>query len=86
MSRIGRDLSKMIIIDDSPSNFRFQKDNAIWIRGWRGEEGDRELEELEKVLGKIGERNGDVREEIKKYKEEIAQKNKNGDNSANKTK
>lgn len=36
LSRIGRDLSKVAIIDDCPVNYRFQKDNAIRINPWKG--------------------------------------------------
>lgn len=46
LARLGRDLSKVIIIDDMPSNFRFQHDNGIMIKAWRGETEDTELETM----------------------------------------
>jgi TFIIF-interacting CTD phosphatase-like protein len=37
LSRIGRDLNRVIILDDMASNFRYQKDNGIRIKPWRGD-------------------------------------------------
>ena len=36
LSRIGRDLNKVIILDDLSSNFKLQKDNGIKIKSWKG--------------------------------------------------
>lgn len=43
LSRLGRNLNKVIIVDDTPNNFKFQKDNAIKVGSWRGESDDNEL-------------------------------------------
>lgn len=37
LSRIGRDLKKIIILDDLSSNFKLQKDNGVKIKSWKGE-------------------------------------------------
>jgi TFIIF-interacting CTD phosphatase-like protein len=43
LSRLGRNLNKVIIVDDTPNNFKFQKDNAIKVGSWKGEFDDNEL-------------------------------------------
>ena len=36
LSKIGRDLSKIVIVDDKPSNFFFQRNNGIQIKPFWG--------------------------------------------------
>ncbi|MCB0370595.1 MAG: hypothetical protein KDD45_14505, partial [Bdellovibrionales bacterium] len=36
----GRNLNKVVIIDDSSSNFRCQRDNGIKIKYWKGDQND----------------------------------------------
>ncbi len=75
ISRLGRDLSKIIIVDNMPQNFRLQKENGILIHSFFGEdENDNALFHLKKVLVRIFEENDDVRNCIKKYKNEIIRK------------
>ena len=75
ISRLGRDLSKIIIVDNMPQNFRLQKENGILIHSFFGEdENDNALFHLKKVLVRIFEENDDVRNSIKKYKNEIIRK------------
>lgn len=38
LSRLGRDLSRILIVDNSPASYVFHPDNAV---GRGGEEGDR---------------------------------------------
>ena len=38
LSRLGRNLSKTIIIDDIADNFQLQKDNGIAIKAWNGDD------------------------------------------------
>ena len=38
--KIERDLSKIIIVDNLPDNFKHQPDNGIFIDSWYGEEND----------------------------------------------
>lgn len=41
ISKIGRDLRKVIILDNTPENFVLQPDNGVYVRSWRGELNDR---------------------------------------------
>ena len=75
LSKIGRDLSKTLIVDNNPHSFKFQHENGILISSYFGEKNnDKALVELQKVLIKIYKEKGDVRESIEKHKEEIIQK------------
>ena len=75
LSKIGRDLSKTLIVDNNPHSFKFQYENGILISSYFGEKNDdKALIELQKILIKIYKEKGDVRESISKYKEEIIQK------------
>ena len=75
LSKIGRDLSKTLIVDNNPHSFKLQHENGILISSYFGEKNnDKALIELQKVLIKIYKEKRDVRESIAKYKEEIIQK------------
>jgi Dullard-like phosphatase family protein len=75
LSKIGRDLSRTLIVDNNPHSFKLQHDNGILISSYFGEKNDdKALIELQKVLIKIYKEKGDIRESITKYKEEIIQK------------
>ena len=73
LTKLGRDLSKIIIVDNMPQNFRLQKENGLLINNYFGQDnGDNTLQLLGDILLKIAQSPGkDVRNEIKKYKEEI---------------
>ena len=53
LSRIGRDLNKVIILDDLSNNFKLQKENGVKIKSWKGEADDNELSKIKEVLIKI---------------------------------
>ena len=76
LSKLGRNLSKIIIVDNMPQNFCLQRDNGILISNYFGQDnGENTLDILLDILLKIAQRIGrDVRNEIKKYKEEILTK------------
>ena len=76
LSKLGRDLSKVIIIDNMPHNFRLQKENGIFIKNFYGEEqNDTTLLDLIPILQEIAsDPNNDVRKELKKMENEIFSK------------
>ena len=72
LSRIGRPLDKIIIVDNMPQNFRLQKENGIMIRAFWGEDScDRSLYDLSPILVKIAKEGGDLRKGLFKYRDEI---------------
>lgn len=76
LSKLGRDLSKVIIIDNMPHNFRLQKDNGIYIKNFYGEDkSDTTLFDLIPILKDIAsDKNNDVRKELKRKQGEIFSK------------
>lgn len=34
LKKVGRDLTKVVIVDNLPENFQLQKDNGIGIKSW----------------------------------------------------
>ncbi len=46
MSKLGRDLTKTIIIDNVAENFQLQSSNGIHIKNFEGDENDTELIDL----------------------------------------
>ena len=73
LSRIGRPLDKIIIIDNMPQNYKLQKENGILIKGFWGEENtsDNVLSDLSTILINIYNDGGDVRVGLEKYHEDI---------------
>ena len=75
LSRIGRDLDKMIIVDNMPQNYRLNKENGINIKGFWGEDlCDRALYHLKDILIKIAEDGRNLKDALIKYHEDIAEK------------
>ena len=75
ISRIGRDLDKIIIVENIPQNYRLQKENGILIKSFYGEDiYDNALASLGEILIKIAIECNDVRIGIAKYKNEILDK------------
>jgi len=75
ISRIGRPLDKILIVENMPQNYRLQKENGILIKSFYGEDiYDTALLSLGDILMKIANEFNDVRKGIAKYKNEILNK------------
>lgn len=53
LSRLGRDLRHVIILDNSPTCYALQPDNAIPIKTWKDDMSDRELLDLIPILNSL---------------------------------
>lgn len=66
LEKLGRDLSKTIIVDNSPHNFKYNEDNGLMIKTWKDDPTDEQLKSLGRLLIRIFRRNySDVRKVIK---------------------
>jgi len=75
LTRIGRPLDKIAIIDNMPQTFRLQKENGINIKPFWGEDiYDTALINLAPILINIAEEGGDIRQGLAKYRDEIVEK------------
>jgi len=76
ISLIGRDLKKMIIVDNMPQNFRKQKENGIFIKPFWGEDiYDCALNNLGEILESMAiNYSYDLRKGVLFYKDEILNK------------
>jgi len=50
LTRIGRPLSRMVIVDNLAENFQLQPENGIMIKSWIGDPYDTALYELAPIL------------------------------------
>lgn len=63
LSKIGRDLSSLIILDNVPQNFILQPENGIFMKSWEGDEDDQIFKLLLPVFESIAKSGSeDVRE------------------------
>lgn len=53
MSKLGRDLTKIIIVDNIAENFKLQPENGIVIKTWRDDMKDTALNEVANILLEI---------------------------------
>ena len=53
LMRLGRDMSKIIIIDNLKDNFKLQPNNGLFIKTWTSDINDNQLFDLEKILKDI---------------------------------
>ena len=78
LNNLGKNIEKIIIVDDFENNFSFQKENGILIKPFMGtdfeKKNDTVLIDLLSILLKIIKEFSDVRDGIKKYKNEIKEK------------
>ena len=69
LSLLGRDLSKLIMIDNFSENFKLQQDNGLPINSWVGDINDTSLRDIIPIINYIVENNiEDVRTVVKKVK------------------
>ena len=75
LSRLGRDLSRTIIVDNMEQNYKLQPLNGITIRPfWGKDTNDMALFDLLTILIKIVKMGMDVRDGIRYFKEDIISK------------
>ena len=75
LTRLGRPLNTIIIVDNMPQNFRLQNINGISIKPFRGEDiNDRALFDLSTILINIAKEYSDVRNGLSHYHQEIVTK------------
>ena len=75
LTRIGRPLDSIIIIDNMPQNYRLQKENGINIKSFWGDDSeDTALYDLIPILTNIANQNEDLRDALEKNRDEIVKK------------
>lgn len=66
LDKVGRDLTKTIIVDNTPHNYKYNKDNGLFIKTWMDDPRDVQLLGLAGMLKKLALLNvSDVRPIIK---------------------
>ncbi|CAD8069474.1 unnamed protein product [Paramecium primaurelia] len=79
LSILGRNLNKVIIVDNMPENFQLQPENGIYIQSWTGEQKDKALKDLMPLLEQIAiKKCKDVREALNQFREQMIQKVQQG--------
>jgi Dullard-like phosphatase family protein len=77
LSKLGRDLSRTIIIDNNAENFQLQPDNGIYIKTWHDDPHDIALKQLAKLLVRVlDEGEEDIRIALRKTQQKLAQRNR----------
>lgn len=72
LSKLGRDLSKVIIVDNVAENFQLQPHNGIFIKSWFDDPKDTALQELLPILIQIAKKGvSDVRTALRELKEQM---------------
>ena len=72
LNKLGRDLSKVIIIDNMKDNFKMQPNNGLYVKTWINDINDYQFKDLLKILKDIVLLNVvDVRLIIEKINEKI---------------
>lgn len=72
LSKLGRDLRKILIIDNIAKNFKLQPMNGLEIKTWTGDISDCHLQDLEKMLVLLATLSPeDVRSNVKSIKSQL---------------
>lgn len=72
LSLLGRDLSKVIMIDNFSENYKLQQDNGLPINSWVGDANDTSLRDLIPIMEYIVENDiNDVRSVVRKVKMQL---------------
>ena len=73
LSLLGRDLSKTLIVDNTPENFLMQPDNGIPIASWYDDEADTHLVQMATMLVQIVQtRPKDIRVAYQRWQEQYS--------------
>ena len=66
LTRLGRPIEDIIILDNSPNSYQFQPQNALPCSSWFDNENDNELLQLIPIMEKLAKCNGDIRRILRK--------------------
>ncbi len=70
ISRLGRDMRKIIIVDNVVENFQLQPENGIFVKSWEDDPKDDMLTRLVPILKQIAEQKvPDVRVALRHYRD-----------------
>lgn len=73
LSKLGRELSRTIIVDNNAENFQLQPDNGVYIQSWYNDPQDQGLAKLAPLLIDIVKKGyDDVRVALKQFREKAA--------------
>jgi CTD small phosphatase-like protein 2 len=79
LSKVGRDLSRILIVDNVAENFQLQPDNGIFIRSWFDDMTDTALEELGPLLKEIVKKQvPDVRDALRRFRDQMIEQLERG--------
>lgn len=53
LNKLGRDLQKIVIVDNSPASYIFHPDNAVPVKSWFDDTADSELQDLIPLFEKL---------------------------------
>jgi len=67
LSKLGRKLDRVLMIDHDPAAFQLQPENGLLIQSFKGDTSDRELADLMEFLKAAATSNMDLREFMKKH-------------------
>ena len=77
LSLLGRDLNKVLLVDNLPINFKLQKNNGIAVSTWTNDINDTTLKDLALILREIVIRKiHDVRKVVKRINKITNKQNK----------